>query len=290
MNHEPLVTVPILAYRNAHLIHQAIDSVLEQDYGNIELIISDDCSGDFDAGKLRDYVQSKSCGNITRFLVNENTANLGTVRHVNKVIGLSHGRYLKFVAADDSLYDAKVIRDFVDFFEKTDAMLVVSQCLIYDETLTTVLDCAYDNDKVHKIRTLSPQELYLALIHNLLIHSIGLAFSRTFFEKYGLFDENYRIDEDRSMWLRISRMGCPVHFMDRITTKYRKGGLSNEKTRSDPQVLIWYAEDLIRMWVLEVLPYKDILGEPFWRKLAFDYLRQYEWPLTFSDPIPDRFF
>jgi hypothetical protein len=52
----------------------------------------------------------------------------------------------------------------------------------------------------------------------------------------------------------------------------------------------WYVEDLIRIWELEILPYKEILGDILWQRLLSDYMRQYEWPLTFSDPPPMKFF
>jgi hypothetical protein len=123
-----------------------------------------------------------------------------------------------------------------------------------------------------------------------LIHALGVGFSRRFFEEYGAFDEHYRIDEDRPMWLRISRLGCPIHYMDRITTKYRVGGISQQNTRCDEGPRVWYVEDLIQIWGREILPYREMLGDPLWRKLTLDYVRQYEWPPTFSEPEPVRFF
>lgn len=290
MSDMPLVSAIVLAYRHMDLITDSLDSILDQDYENLELIISDDCSGDFDRRKVIDYVQSKNRGNIKKLLVNENPENIGTVKHLNKALSMSTGRFLKFLAADDALYDREVIGDFVDFFRQTGALIVASQCLFYDETMTKVLGQAYYEEQKRQFRSLSPGEMFIALINNLVISAVGLCFDRVFFDKYGRHDESYMIDEDRPMWLRISRLGCPIHYMDRITAKYRFGGISNDKARSNERVQVWYAEDLIKIWDSEILPYKDIIGDDLWRKLVSDYLRQYEWPLTFGEPEPIRFF
>jgi len=290
MGYKPLVSIPVLTYQNSHQISEAIDSVAAQKYENMELIISDDCSGDFNQQEVAEYIKSRNRGNITRVVINENKTNLGTVRHCNRALELAQGKYIKFVSADNALYDGEVIKDFVDFFEETGALVVASQCLVYDETLTNVLAPALSDEQIRLLRTLSTRELFLALIQNDYVCALGVGFSRKFFEEYGPYDENYRIDEDRPMWLRISRQGCPIQYMDRITTKYRSGGISKQNSRLYEKPRTWYVEDLIRIWELEILPYRDILGETLWQKLMFDYIRQYEWPLTFSDPQPASFF
>jgi len=287
---KPLVSLLVLAYRNSHLMGDVLNSILEQDYENIELILSDDASGDFDPRKISHHVESNNRGNIKRLLINVNHENMGTVKHANKVLGLSSGQYLKFIAADDALYNQETISAFVDFFQRTDALVVASQCLIYDESLTKPLGLCLSKEQTQLIQKLKPQELFLALIQNHLIHALGVGFSRRFFEKYGAFDEHYHIDEDRPMWLRISRLGCPIHYMDRITTKYRLGGISRQNTRCDERPRVSYVEDLIQIWGREILPYREKLGDPLWRKLTLDYVRQYEWPSTFSEPAPLRFF
>lgn len=292
MANDPTISVIILAYRNSHLIRESIDSVLEQSYGNIELIVSDDCSGDFDRREITDYIQSGNRGNISNLLVFQNEANLGTVRHLNKVVPLSRGRYVKFVAADDALHDPAVIADFIDFFQKSGAMVVASQVLICDQTMTRVLAPALREDQKEKLLSRSPQELYLELVRGFLTRgmSLGLGFDRTFFDRYRPFDEKYQIDEDMSMWLRVTRLGCPIHYMDRITAKYRFGGICSGALRCDERPQIRYREDMIRIANSEILPYREQLGEKLWREKAIVYLRHHEWPMTFSPPPPLRFF
>ena len=55
-NKTKLITIILTNYNNEEYIYKAIDSILEQDYGNIELIITDDCSKKFDKDKINNYI------------------------------------------------------------------------------------------------------------------------------------------------------------------------------------------------------------------------------------------
>jgi glycosyltransferase involved in cell wall biosynthesis len=290
MGKRPLVSVMVLAYRHSEVIKDALDSIFEQDYENIELIISDDCSRDFNRMEIAEYVQAMNRGNIVHCIINENEFNVGSVKHFNKILNMSNGQYLKFLAADDALYDTRVIRDFVEFFSKTDALVVTSQCMIYDEALSEVIAPGISETQQQTIRNSSTDELYRALTYSSVKCAPGACFKREFFDKYGPFDESYRIDEDLPMWLKISRLGCSIHLMDRVTVKYRIGGISNENTKYTEQSMIWYIEDLLKIWVKEILPHKELLGNDLWQRLVFEHLRRHEWPLTFSDPAPIKYF
>ncbi|WP_133964871.1 glycosyltransferase [Eubacterium limosum] len=74
------VTCIVLSYNNIEFIYEAINSVLLQDYMNIELIISDDGSENFDVGEIKNYVEKNKGENIEKLIVNKNVVNIGTVK------------------------------------------------------------------------------------------------------------------------------------------------------------------------------------------------------------------
>ena len=85
-----LVTVIIFSYNNLKYLRQAIDSVLMQDYEQIQLIVSDDGSAHFDLQAVRQYIERKKRDNIKEYLVRTNGRNLGTVRQLNRALFHMH--------------------------------------------------------------------------------------------------------------------------------------------------------------------------------------------------------
>ena len=106
MRNQELFSVVILLYLNEEYIRYAIDSVLDQDYPSIEVIIVDDHSPEVDLPGIESYVNAHKGANIQRVLVYQNPENFGTVKSINHALKQVEGRYIKLLAADDALYDA----------------------------------------------------------------------------------------------------------------------------------------------------------------------------------------
>jgi glycosyltransferase involved in cell wall biosynthesis len=98
-NTHPLVSVLMTAYNREKYIGEAIDSVLASSYGNIELIIVDDCSGDGTVKIARNY-EAKDL----RVRVYVNEKNLGDYENRNRAASYANGKYIKYVDSDDLIY------------------------------------------------------------------------------------------------------------------------------------------------------------------------------------------
>ena len=97
VNTDPLVSVICICYNHANYVVEAIDSVLAQDYPNIELIVIDDASSD-GSGKI---IKEKCVKARVKYLLN--SENLGNCASFNKAYGLSSGEFVIDLAADDML-------------------------------------------------------------------------------------------------------------------------------------------------------------------------------------------
>ena len=113
---KPLISIIILSYKNYHYIYEALDSVLCQDYPNIEIVISNDGSDDFDKKAVEKYLKINRKNNIKNIIVNNNPKNIGTVKNINIAINLSKGEYIIMFAADDAMYDCRVMSQLSDAF------------------------------------------------------------------------------------------------------------------------------------------------------------------------------
>ncbi len=98
MNDQPLVSVLMTAYNRENYIGEAIESVLNSTYRNLELIIVDDVSKDRTVEIARSYADKDS--RITVFV---NEKNLGDYPNRNRAAGYAKGEYLMYCDSDDSL-------------------------------------------------------------------------------------------------------------------------------------------------------------------------------------------
>ncbi|MGI8584350.1 MAG: glycosyltransferase family 2 protein [Chitinophagaceae bacterium] len=97
---KPLVSVLMTAYNSEKYIVEAIESVLASTYTNFELIIVDDVSKDQTLEIAQGHIKKDS-----RVKVYVNEQNLGDYPNRNKAASYAQGKYLKYVDADDMLYD-----------------------------------------------------------------------------------------------------------------------------------------------------------------------------------------
>ncbi len=126
----PLVSVIIPAYNHAMYVGSTINSIMVQDYANIELIIIDDGSKD----NTLEVIESMRVGcekRFTRFYV-ETQQNQGTCRTLNKLISLARGEYILLIASDDELLPDAIKNLVAKIEEIPDAGLVVGRNTIMD--------------------------------------------------------------------------------------------------------------------------------------------------------------
>lgn len=220
-----LVSIIICSYKNIHYILDTIDSVLIQDYENIELIISDDHTEDFYEDRYIDYIEKNNRGNIKNIIVNKNKENLGTVKNVNNAIKMSKGSIIKIIAADDVFYDKSVITLFVEYFELNHSYVVASKIARCDANLNMVANSYFHAKNDDKLKSLlsrfDAKKCFIELCKGAFIPAPGVCFLKETFEKYGYFDEAYRLMEDWPMWLKLVRQGCRIDYLDTISVKYR---------------------------------------------------------------------
>jgi glycosyltransferase involved in cell wall biosynthesis len=96
----PLISIIIPCYNSATTVTDCLDSVLEQTYKNLEVLMIDDCSTDGTKPIVKDYRDQH--GNLS-IRVLENRQNMGVSYARNKGLENASGQYVAFLDADDKL-------------------------------------------------------------------------------------------------------------------------------------------------------------------------------------------
>lgn len=100
----PKVDIIIPTYNQAHIVKDTINSVLNQDYPAINIIISDDASVDGTQDILREYKKNNP---ETTFIV-LNKKNLGITKNANSALKFSKSDYVIIFAGDDLMRKDRV--------------------------------------------------------------------------------------------------------------------------------------------------------------------------------------
>lgn len=246
----PLVTVVTPSYNNSKTIFGAIDSVLMQSYPNIQYIVCDDASNDFDGEEIIKYIRKKNTGNIVDLIVTRNDSNLGITKNLNHALSKANGKYLFNVAADDEFFDESVLSQWVERFESTNADVITAKRAVYDENLTTRLYDAPTSKEIAAIENSTSQELFEKMRGYNLVFGCCTARTKTSFELMGGYDEKYPLIEDYPSNLKLLRLGIRIEFWDSVVVKYRSGGISSQGGLSEKYLQI--SDSIFKN---EVLPY-----------------------------------
>ena len=214
-----LFTVVVLSYNNSQYIEGCLDSVLLQTYPEIEIIIADDCSKEFDADKYKAYCEKNNKGNINNVIVIRNETNLGTVKNLNNAICHAHGSYFKLIGADDELADSNTLEEAARCLADSPFGIITSNVIKCDPEMKVI--GLYPNRLQKHLNEMTARECFIRLcIHNDIIAG-GVFLSRRFFETFGHFDERYKLLEDWPMWLRVTHSGAEIRYCPFSAIKYR---------------------------------------------------------------------
>ena len=263
MSSNHLVSVIVLSYRNVEYLFSCIDSIFDQTYGNIELILSNDGADEFDVDAVKAYAESKRSENITKLVVNKNEQNVGTVKHLNIALGLSTGDYIMYIACDDVYNNENVVKDMVEGFKRvpSDVMSIVGQTGMYNEDLSECEHLFVDKKTQRLINELTPEELYLNhMSHRCVFPAASRIYKREVFEKYGMVDERYVLVEDVTSSATYAKQGMRTYYLDIMCVNHRHGGVSHSDLKQNNKVQEMYQRDLI-LYFNEFLKEKDKLSK-----------------------------
>ena len=184
---EKKVSVIIPTYNRCELLKETIQSVVDQTYKNLEIIICDDGS--------TDGTEQMLAGIDDKRIIYLNLPHKGQPAGPrNAGISASNGDYIAFLDSDD-LWASDKIEKQLSYFEKYPEILACC---------TNKIDFPQGNTK--GLPTKKPKLLkFKSMIKNNLVFNSSMMIKRELIEDIGKFDEDMRISaaEDYDFWLRI---------------------------------------------------------------------------------------
>ncbi|HAC25756.1 MAG TPA: chondroitin polymerase, partial [Cytophagales bacterium] len=193
---EPLVSVTCLCYNHARYVQEAIQSVLNQSYPHIELVVVDDASTDDSVAAIEHALVGRADVQFTR-----HERNVGYTRSFNKAWKLCSGEFVIDLAADDVLRPDRVARGVAALQQAGPAYGIQFSDGEY-------IDAAGETQGLHSIRfphDYVPQgDVYEQVISRYFILSPSVMMRQSVLVALEGYDETLAY-EDFDLWIRAAR-------------------------------------------------------------------------------------
>ncbi len=210
------ISIITICFNRKATISKTIESVLLQDYTDIEYIIIDGNSNDGTKEIIESYGDK-----ISTFVSEPDN---GLYYALNKGIQFATGNVIGLLHSDDEYYDSSVVSKIVAAFHenpKTDGVygdgIYVSNC--------------NDNQRVVRARIGGENSLEKLKSGWLPLHTT-VCLKREIFEKYGYYNLDYKIASDSELLLRYLYIHqIDMTYLNMYFVKMRMGGLSTDYKR-----------------------------------------------------------
>lgn len=183
----PTVTIVTPAYNQARYLPETIESVLAQDYPNIEYLVLDDGSTDETPEVLKRYASR------LRALRHPN---MGQARTLNAGWALASGSYLGYLSSDDVLHPSAVGTLVRTLQSDPGIVCAFPDCDLID-----------DASRVVKRAVCRPFDLESLVVQQECYIGPGALFTRAGFERVGGWRPELRLAPDREFWMRLASQG-----------------------------------------------------------------------------------
>lgn len=209
MNELPLVSIVIPCYNHAQFVQETIQSVIDQDYDDIELIIIDDGSKDNSVEVIQSMIST--CEARFKRFEFRHRPNKGLCATLNEALEWCEGKYVSFIASDDIMRLYKT-REQVKFLENNlDSIGVFGGVEVLYKN-------GYKKEIVKKKNSHTFNDIFLHK-HNLPAPTSMIRLQKI--KDVNGFRENFII-EDWIMWLDLTVAGGKLNYLERVFSSYRR--------------------------------------------------------------------
>lgn len=208
----PLVSVIMLCYNHEDFVEESIQSIINQTYKNLEIIIVDNNSQDNSKQIITKYISTDN-----RIKYHPKNSNIFPSAGINFGISKSTGKYITMLSTDDYFESTKIEEQLQFMIENkfnnsfTWVNVVNSKSYSMSEhPLLKLFNRSFQNLEL---------ERFLIEDGNTLCAPSGM-FNKTIFDNYGLFDHRLLQLQDYGYWIKLLQKE-KIHLLERRLTNYR---------------------------------------------------------------------
>jgi glycosyltransferase involved in cell wall biosynthesis len=200
MNNNPLVSVIIASYNHKKYVGKALQSILDQSFGDLEILIGDDASPDNSVEVIKTYARKDKRIKFTAFKENQ------AVHIRNYMIDRAKGKYIAILNSDDEFLPGKLEKQVKALEDDLSLGAVFTRVRFEDESGKRSGEYSDFKDLYTKLGTGRPNRLQWMrhMIDNGTTFVISSVMCRRdLLLKVGKFNELLRLASDQYLWMSL---------------------------------------------------------------------------------------
>jgi glycosyltransferase involved in cell wall biosynthesis len=244
MKHSPRISIVIPSYNKKDYIEDTLNSILSQNYFNLEIIIQDGGSTDGTVSIIKKY--AKKFPNIIKW---ESKKDKGQVNAINKGLQRATGEVISFINADDIYLNGAFQAVVKEYIKNPHAFWYVGCGIIINEK----------GEEIVKLVTFFKEILlfinkyfFLLMVNYLMQPSVFI--SKKAYLKYGPFRGTSKFVVEYDMWLRLGKVKMPRIIKKGLSAfRISKGSITSVDNKTllleDEKIIKEYTNDLFLLLV-----------------------------------------
>lgn len=260
---DPFISVIVTTYNSSKFVVQTLESIKEQNYSNLELIVSDDSSTDDTVLICDNWIkENKYIFKNTILIISP--FNTGLTKNSNRAFNAANGEWIKYIEGDDLLHRDCIQHylNYIKTFTFEDISILIAKAIAFTTQIPDFsIKEEVDKDKrpYYHMKKYDPYA-------NFNIATPTLFIKRELWLKYK-FDERFPMLWDVAFWWELLRDGNKIYRVPKHTIYYRIHNQSITHQKKNKSSNIKYAADKLNAYVL--LRRKHI---PFFYRMEADFV------------------
>lgn len=294
---KPLVSVRILTYNSSKYIIDTLESVYDQTYQNIELIISDDCSTDNTVEICNAWLVNHA-NRFAKVIFLTSPVNTGVCANSKRSLDASTGDWIKGLGGDDCL-SPEAIERFVDYVHKENCQICAAKIGYINEDGTQItIWHGVTHASYLSYTKLSYKEQFNICKLKVFVPGPSLFYSRYIYKITGGPDAKYGTSDEWSFLYKVLKNGFKIYGVDDTLIYYRvressiTHGVNQRQIASyikyndlfyrevirpdlvsNKELLLLFHHLIARLQRHRILKFLNLF-DPFWYKYSFRYSMQ----------------
>ncbi|MDJ1479557.1 glycosyltransferase [Cytophagaceae bacterium YF14B1] len=220
---DPLVTIICLCYNHERFIAEALQSVMDQTYQQIQLIVVDDFSKDGSVSVITNFLKR-----YPSIVFLQLPHNMGMTKAFNKALILAKGEFIVDFAGDDVLHPERIEKQVRSFQQLDNSYGVVFSDAWLTDKNSKVIGTFYKRSPDGTLLEKVPSgNIYLETLHRYCVCAPTIMSRKMVYEDLKGYDEML-VYEDFDFFIRSTRK-YNYWYQDELLTYYRQSPESESK-------------------------------------------------------------